>query len=117
MKTTTKRTKYYTKKQLVLRPDVPGARRWAVALKKAMLTYFEIQPRSVFPPHSHASEQITMVLRGTLYFKVKRTVTAVRQGEVIAVPSSVSHAVFTKERAVIAIDAWSPIRREYLVDK
>jgi hypothetical protein len=44
---------------LRLRPDVPGARMWAVALQHAMLTYFEVNARSRFEAHSHESEQIT----------------------------------------------------------
>ena len=35
-------TLYYAKTDLNLRPDVPGAMFWTVALDKAMLTYFEV---------------------------------------------------------------------------
>jgi len=62
--------KHYPKGTLSLKPDVPGARMWSVALSKTMLTYFKVTPNSRFEAHSHASEQITMVLKGELFFRV-----------------------------------------------
>ncbi len=98
---------------LRLRPDVPGARMWAVSLEHTMLTYFEVEPHSRFDAHSHESEQITMVLTGELFFEVAGIVHCVRPGEVIAIPSSVPHSVWTEELAVTAIDAWSPLMNKY----
>ena len=98
---------------LRLRPDVPGARMWAVALKHTMLTYFEVGPRSRFESHRHESEQITMVLTGELFFDVAGVVYCIKPGEVIAIPSSVPHAVWTEALAVTAIDAWSPVMGKY----
>ena len=98
---------------LQLRPDVPGARMWAVSLEHTMLTYFEVEPRSRFESHSHESEQITMVLTGELFFEVAGVVHCIKPGEVIAIPSSVPHAVWTEKLAVTAIDAWSPVMKKY----
>jgi len=96
---------------LRLRPDVPGAAMWAVALDRAMLTYFELQPHARFESHSHESEQITMVLEGELFFELEgRAEVCVRAGEVIALPANVPHAAWTRERAARAVDAWSPPR-------
>ena len=102
-----------TTELLRLRPDVPGARMWAVSLDHTMLTYFEVEPRSRFEAHSHESEQITMVLTGELFFQVANVIHRVGPGEVIAIPSSVPHAVWTEGLAVTAIDAWSPVMRKY----
>jgi len=98
---------------LRLRPDVPGSKMWAVSLQHTMLTYFEVNPHSRFEAHSHESEQITMVLSGELFFEVQGVVHCVKPGEVIAIPSSVPHAVWTEALAVTAIDAWSPVMRKY----
>jgi len=98
---------------LRLRPDVPGAKMWAVSLQHTMLTYFEVDPRSRFESHSHESEQITMVLTGELFFEVNGVVHCIKSGEVIAIPSSVPHAVWTEALPVTAIDAWSPVMRKY----
>jgi len=104
---------YYPKDRLALKQDVPGAKMWAVALERSMLTYFEVEPNSQFDMHKHESEQITLVLEGVLYFETQEKTVAVRAGEVIAVPSNMKHAVHTKAEAVRAVDAWSPVREDY----
>lgn len=108
-----KKAAYYPREQLRLQPDVEGTRMWAVTLEKTMLTYFEVEPHSRFERHDHESEQITMVLEGVLYFEVDNGVIGVGPGEVIALPSFVPHAVFTRDEPVKALDAWSPVREEY----
>jgi len=108
-----KEARYFPKEALRLQPDIPGARMWAVALERTMLTYFEVDPHSRFERHSHESEQITMVLKGELFFEMDERVVRVQAGEVIAIPSSVPHAVFTKELSVEAVDAWSPLIGKY----
>lgn len=105
--------RYYPKADLRLTADVPGARQWAVALERTMLTYFEVDPDCRFDSHSHESEQITMVLEGVLYFAQGERVVAVQAGEVIAIPAHAPHAVFTRETAVKAVDAWSPVMAKY----
>jgi amino-acid N-acetyltransferase len=108
-----KHVQVYTKDILRLKEDVPGAKMWGVSLEKTMLTYFEVEAESRFGWHTHESEQITMVLEGELYFEMDGRITCVRSGEVIAIPSSVPHAVYTKEMSVKAVDAWSPIMDKY----
>lgn len=105
---------HYTADALRLRPDVPGASMWAVALERAMLTYYEIQPRSRFDAHRHEAEQITLVLEGELVFEVEGKETRVGPGEVIALPSNVPHAVWTTGEPTRAVDAWSPPRGDLL---
>lgn len=82
-------------------------------LEKTMLTYFEVQSNSRFERHSHESEQITLVLEGKLFFDVAERTVCVKEGEVIAIPSGVPHAVVTQDRSVKAIDAWSPVMEKY----
>jgi len=108
-----KEAQYYPKEILRLQTDVPRARMWGIALEKTMFTYFEVQPNSRFEKHSHESEQITLVLEGELFFEVPERIIGVKEGEVMAIPSSVPHAVFTQERSVKAVDAWSPVMERY----
>ena len=98
---------------LKLQSDVPGAKMWGVALEKAMLTYFEVQPNCRFEKHNHESEQITFILEGELFFEVPEGTVSVKKGEVIAIPSDIPHAVFTTESTVKAVDAWSPVMKKY----
>ena len=106
--------RYFPKAALRLYPDVPGSRMWAVNLKKAMMTYFEVGPHRRFSAHRHASEQITLVLEGELFFAIgKRKTVCLRPGDAIAVPSNIPHAVFTRSRPARAVDAWSPVMAKY----
>ncbi|MFC1713976.1 arsenic resistance N-acetyltransferase ArsN2 [Candidatus Poribacteria bacterium] len=104
---------YYPEEVLRLRSDVKGASMWGVALDKTMFTYFEVEPNSRFEEHSHESEQITMVLEGVLLFESGEQVISVKEGEVIAIPSNVPHAVFTEHDPAKAVDAWSPVMGIY----
>lgn len=108
--------RYFPAESLALRPDVEGAKLWSVALSKTMLTYFEVEPHARFERHSHEAEQITMVLEGELFFELDGRLVKVRAGEVIAVPSSLPHAVYAKGKPVRAIDAWSPVPDKYRND-
>lgn len=106
--------KVYGKNALPLKPAVPGAMLWAVGLEKAMLTYFEMAPDTRFPEHSHEAEQITLVLEGALTFSYEGKTETLLPGDVIAIPSDVKHAVTSGPAPCKAVDAWSPVRPEYL---
>jgi len=106
--------KVYSRDELHLKPNVPGAKMWAVGLEKAMLTYFELAPDTRFSEHSHEAEQITMVIEGELIFGYEGKTVTLKEGEVIAIPSHVRHTVTTGPQQCKAVDAWSPVRKEYL---
>lgn len=106
--------KVYPKESLDLKPDVPGATMWAVGLEKAMLTYFELEPDTVFPEHFHEAEQITLVLEGELTFAYDGKEVTLKSGDVIAIPSNGLHSAYTGPLPCKAVDAWSPPRRDFL---
>ena len=104
---------YYPKDTLKLADDIEGVKMWGVSLKNTQFTYFEVEPNRVFEMHHHESEQITYVLKGELYFKTEDKVVCVKAGETIAIPSNLKHGAFTKDQALKAVDAWSPINIKY----
>lgn len=106
--------KVYQKSDLPLKPAVCGAKMWAVGLDKSMLTYFEIAPNTQFADHSHEAEQITLVLEGELTFAYGGETVTLKPGEVITIPSNVKHSARTGILPCKAVDAWSPVRKEYL---
>lgn len=103
----------FRKNELTLKEDVPGARMWAVALEKSMLTYFELAADTVFPEHSHESEQITMVLEGELNFTYDAKTVSLKAGDVITLPSNAVHSAHTGNLPCKAVDAWSPVREAF----
>ena len=108
------RIKVFKNDDLALKPAVAGATMWAVSLEKSMLTYFEMEPDTQFPEHSHEAEQITLILEGELTFAYEDAVITLGPGEVIAIPSNERHSVRSGKRPCKAVDAWSPVRKEYL---
>jgi amino-acid N-acetyltransferase len=104
---------YYPKDMLPLKPDVKGSRMWGIALQKAMLTYFEVEPNCEFKRHHHRSEQITLVLKGELFFRMDDKTVHLQAGEAIAIPSNLPHSVYTKSQGAKAVDAWSPVMPAY----
>jgi amino-acid N-acetyltransferase len=100
--------RFHPKSLLPLRPDVPGARMWAVGLEHVQMTYFEVEPGTRFERHQHEGEQITSVVEGELLFEIDGAVVRVGPGEAIAIPPGTPHAVFTLARPAKAFDAWSP---------
>lgn len=105
---------YFAQGTLPMKTDVPGASMWGVALEKTLLTYFEVMPGCRFEHHSHESEQITMVLEGELFFELANDTFCLKKGEVIVIPSNIPHAVYTQDKQVKAIDAWSPVMPQYV---
>ena len=105
--------RFYPRGSLPLRGTGSGASFWAVALEHAMLTYFEVEPEARFERHAHESEQITLVLDGALVFEFDDRSVTVGPGEVVAIPGHVPHAVTAGPAGARAVDAWSPIRKEY----
>jgi quercetin dioxygenase-like cupin family protein len=108
--------RYYPAGSLPLRPDVAGARYWAISLHHAMLSYFEVDSGVRFETHQHESEQITWVLDGELCFELEGRMIPVQAGEAIAIPGNLPHAVFTRDRPARALDAWSPVPERYRSD-
>jgi quercetin dioxygenase-like cupin family protein len=108
------KVKVFREDELSLRPNVPGATMWAVALERAMLTYFDLAPETVFPEHSHEAEQITLVLEGELTFQCAEETFTLGPGDVVAIPSNVRHSASTGKAPCKAVDAWSPPREDFL---
>ena len=106
--------KIYHPKDLTLKEILPGAKMWAIGMENSMLTYFDIAPDSDFPEHSHESEQITLVLDGELCFSYGGKTVTLKKGDAVAIPSNVPHRAVTAEKPCRAVDAWSPIRKDYL---
>jgi N-acetylglutamate synthase-like GNAT family acetyltransferase len=106
--------KVYLQNDLPLKPNVLGAKMWAVAQEKSMLTYFELEPNTQFPEHAHEAEQITLVLEGELTFAFEGRTVVLGKGDVIALPSNAIHSVSTGSAPCRAVDAWSPVRKDYL---
>ena len=74
---------------------------------------FELKKGGVVPPHAHVNEQVSIVLSGSLRFRVDGVETVVRGGELMQIPSHALHDVEATEDTVV-IDVFSPIRQDWI---
>ena len=68
---------------------------------------------AVVPLHAHDSEQMTYVLQGALKLLVGGEEVTVREGEVLHVPTQVSHQVEALDDTFV-LDVFSPVRQDWI---
>jgi quercetin dioxygenase-like cupin family protein len=91
--------------EMLSRKIVTGARE--------MLVQVYLKRGCLVPMHTHASEQMTYVLQGSLKFLVGGEEITVREGEVLHIPSAVEHQSEALEDT-FELDVFSPIRQDWL---
>ncbi len=86
-------------------------------LINVMVTWVEMEPGSVLPEHKHGHEQISLVVEGALELTVGGETRVMKKGDAAVVPSNVLHSGRVLDEFTVAIDAWNPIREDYLYKK
>jgi quercetin dioxygenase-like cupin family protein len=83
--------------------------------EKAMLAQVYLKQGSVVPMHEHPNEQLTYILEGSLRmeFSDETPDIVVRAGEVLVIPSGVSHGAVALEDT-LDLDVFSPPRQDWL---
>lgn len=82
---------------------------------KVMVTRWELAPNTSLPLHDHVSEQVTMVISGsvTLLFPGEEGRT-LRPGDMLIIPSSKPHGVKVGPEGCVVSDIFSPIREDFI---
>jgi quercetin dioxygenase-like cupin family protein len=78
-----------------------------------MMTFFDFEPGSVVPEHSHPHEQITYVTRGAMEFRLGDEKRVLRAGDGVCCPPGAVHSALILDEPTSALDAWYPLREEY----
>lgn len=94
----------------------PGVVLRSAYLENVMVTFVELDGDAEVPMHSHPHEQISVMIEGSLLFRVGGEEKVVKAGEVVLVPSNVEHGVKAVDGPALAYDCWSPIREDYILD-
>jgi len=84
-----------------------------VSGEQEMLVQVYVKSGCLVPMHAHESEQMIYVLQGALKFLANGEEIIVRGGEVLHIPSGVSHQAEALEDT-FELDLFSPIRGEWL---
>ncbi len=73
----------------------------------------ELDPNTVVPEHRHENEQLGMVVRGTVTFRVGEETRDLGPGGTWAIPSNVPHEVHVGPEGAVVIDLFSPVREDW----
>ena len=93
----------------------PGARMRSAHLDNAMLTNFEFDEGAVIPRHKHPHEQITLVVEGEMELTVGDETRILKRGDGATVPLGVEHSAVILAPSTKAVDAWHPVREDYIL--
>lgn len=86
----------------------------AVSGDKTMMTFFEFEPNAVIPSHKHPHEQITYIITGEMEFTVNGETKILKAGEGVVILANQEHSAKILSKPTKAVDAWFPIREDYL---
>ena len=73
----------------------------------------ELDPSVTIPEHSHENEQLGIVLRGSLSFRVGDEVRELEAGGTWRIPPNVPHGVHVGAEGAVVIDVFAPIRDDW----
>jgi quercetin dioxygenase-like cupin family protein len=84
--------------------------------KKVMLAQVHLKKGCIIQAHSHESEQMTYILRGSMRLRLPDKEVILGEDEVLHIPSGVEHSAVALEDTV-DLDIFSPIREDWLTGK
>jgi len=108
---------FHNKDELPSKEVLPGITLRSVYLENAMMTFFDLEPGSRIPLHKHSHEQISYVVRGSLTMTVGGETRTMPEGDIAVVPANVEHGAEVGDQPTFALDAWYPVRDDYILDK
>jgi quercetin dioxygenase-like cupin family protein len=73
----------------------------------------ELDPHSVVPEHKHPNEQLGLVIRGSVSFRVADETRDLGPGETWRIPPDTPHEVHTGPEGAIVLDVFAPAREDW----
>jgi unsaturated pyranuronate lyase len=100
---------------------IPPQRIWEGVVGRSVhgegltLGVVELEPDSVVPEHSHANEQLGIVLAGSVMFRVANETRELGAGGTWRIPADVPHEVVTGPEGAVVLDVFAPARDDWKV--
>jgi quercetin dioxygenase-like cupin family protein len=91
----------------------PGYLARAIHGSRVTFAVIEIEPDAELPEHSHENEQLGIVLRGSVTFRVGSEQKDVRAGGTWSIPSRAPHSVRGGPEGAVVLDLFAPTREEW----
>jgi len=90
-----------------------GVVAWPIEGERETLALIELEPDSVVPEHSHENEQVGMLVRGSMTFRIGDERRELRSGETWVIPSGTPHDVVTGPDGAALIEVFVPGRGDW----
>jgi quercetin dioxygenase-like cupin family protein len=86
---------------------------WTIDGERVTLSLIELEPSTVVPEHAHENEQIGMLLRGSLTFRIDDEERALEVGGTWRIRSGTPHEVRTGPEGATVVEAFAPVRIDW----
>jgi len=106
---------FFDRKKLPAKEALPGISMQEAHLENLMITMMALSPGAVIPEHAHPHEQISYCVSGSLALTVAGETKNLGPGEGAAIAADLKHSAVTGPEGAFFIDAWSPVREDYIV--
>ncbi len=103
----------YPFEKLTFEPLSDKTARRYVHGEKATLAQSQLKKGALIAEHQHPYEQISYVTHGSIKVTINNTAHVVNHGEVIIIPSNISHQMEALEDALV-IDIYTPTRDDWI---
>jgi len=90
-----------------------GVTAQAVEGERTTLAVIELEPQSAVPEHSHDNEQLGVLIRGSMRFRVGDEVRELGPGETWRILSHVPHEVTAGPDGALAVECFAPARDDW----
>jgi len=85
----------------------------AVEGERSSLAVVELDPGSLVPEHAHGNEQLGLVIRGSLEFRVGDETRELGPGSTWCIPGDTPHEVRAGPEGAVVIDVFAPAREDW----
>jgi quercetin dioxygenase-like cupin family protein len=85
----------------------------AVEGNRMTLAVIELEPGSTVPEHRHDNEQLGVLIRGSMQFRVGDETRDLSPGDTWRILSSVPHAVTAGPQGALAVECFAPARSDW----
>jgi quercetin dioxygenase-like cupin family protein len=92
----------------------PGISVQSIAGDRLHVAWIRIAPETELPLHRHPHEQIGTVLEGAIVVTIAGETRRIEPGGSYVAPSGVEHGGKTGPEGVLVLEAFTPVREEYL---
>ena len=92
-----------------------GIERQIIVGFRLMICRLRFAPHVDTPAHDHPHEQITIVERGRVRFRINGEERLVQAGDILHFPPGCWHGATVLDEEVVLIDIFTPVREDFLI--